>query len=252
MTSLFLGRLLEPSRFARHRQLYTFRRWKSQWAQRRDAVKHRPPRNLPSSGSVDNGIGTSGTEEEIEPGQHVIKICKEHRIWLPGYGVLKPLRMKDLRLSDNMCRLGILISERHCIDPTSMKYLDRFEHPFAKSILDRYIAKNHEPLWYKVLSFPVAAPFPCRIADRRIRHAFRDALAAYGYDREGRKIKTDDDDHSIIADMFGTIKISCKDPKAACNAKFPDLLAQAKKIVAGIERMLARDKRGRHIGNFGR
>ncbi|KAL7621307.1 hypothetical protein AAE478_008627 [Parahypoxylon ruwenzoriense] len=178
--------------------------------------------------------------EDIQPGEHVYSVCRKHNIAFPTN-----LRgTKGWKLGTNPCKLNILVSERHCFSATSMKYLDKFIHPFASSILHMYIAKTSQPLWYSTYSQPVALPFPCRRAARKVKHAFRDALAAHGYDREGRKLASDE---GRIRELYGTVRIACGDPKATCNIKFAELLEQMNSIVDVIERVLGRDKFGSPI-----
>ncbi|KAI1407767.1 hypothetical protein F5Y13DRAFT_122309 [Hypoxylon sp. FL1857] len=236
MTSLIFGRPLGAPRFACH--LHTFQRCIDTERRSRNKPEPRPePRPKPARY---NGPGEFD-EHNIQPGEHVHSVCRKHDISFPT--VLRAL--KGVKLKSNPCKLAVVVSERHCFENSSMKYLDIHEHPFAKSVLKMYIERTKKPLWYSFRSFPVALPFPCKEAARRIRHAFCDALTAFGYDREGRRITTDPS--SIIADLYGTVRISCADPKAACNIKFAELSEQIMRIMSGIELALARDKSGRHI-----
>ncbi|KAI2469724.1 hypothetical protein F4781DRAFT_207960 [Annulohypoxylon bovei var. microspora] len=229
MTSLFLGRTLGP-RFAP--RLLTLRRYSSTKNPFEDVG-----RQLIESGSF--GSGGQGS------GDHVNSVSREYGISLPNQRVLRHITMNQLKINNNPGKLNVMIAQCHCFDTSSLKYLDRYEHPFAKSVLNMYIKKKEDPLWYKVFAAQAgASPFPCRVAAKRIRHAFLDALAFYGYRPNGRKDTTEDSD---IAALYGTVKISIADPKAACNTKFADIFEQAKLIVAGIEPILAGDKYGRHI-----
>lgn len=241
MTGLLFGRSLRAPQFA-CRTPSLGRCINTEHASR---SKPRPRPNLAHNNGPDE-YNEHVLIGEIQPGKHVHSVCREHHIFFPNS--LRPL--KGAKLKENTCSLAVLTSQRHCVDMNSMKYLDKYEHPFAKSVLNMYIEKKKQPLWYTVSSHPVASPFPCKEGARRINHAFRDALAAYGYDREGRRVATDD--YNGIADLYGTVKISCANPKAACNIKFADLLSQAKQIVSGVELALARDKNGTHINTISR
>ncbi|KAI1457272.1 hypothetical protein F4805DRAFT_428807 [Annulohypoxylon moriforme] len=178
-------------------------------------------------------------------GEHVRSVVKQYQIFLPTQNVYRYIPLTQLKVMDNPCKLSIMMAQCHVFDDSSTKYLDSYEHPFAKSVLDIYIKKKENPLWHKVFSHPVAKPFPCRVAVKRIRHAFLDALAHYGYDRDGRK--TTKDESSVITALKGSVKISCGDPKAACNTKFADLFEQIKLVVAGLEPFLAVDKNGEYV-----
>ncbi|KAI1654679.1 hypothetical protein F4813DRAFT_369854 [Daldinia decipiens] len=236
MTSLHLARPLGKPRLPHYEQYVSLQRWISN--ERAPTDERRPKR--PQSSTFSNSSGRSTFEGEIQPGDHVITFCKKYQVSFPS--VLR--RAPGVKLTPNPFGLGVMISEKHCFNKQSLRYLDKYEQPFTKSVLEMYIAQKKQPLWYSVYSVPTTSPLPCRVGARRIRHAFRDALAAHGYDLEGRKITTD---NSIIADLHGTVNIVCADPKAACNLKFPELLKQANKIVSGIEPMLARDKDGKRM-----
>ncbi|KAI2617093.1 hypothetical protein GGR54DRAFT_608148 [Hypoxylon sp. NC1633] len=188
-------------------------------------------------------IKISAPGGDVHPGAHVLSACRKHDISLPT--ALR--RLSEVKLKKNEAGLGVMISEHHCFDMNSMKYLDKYEHPFAKSILGIYIAQKGRPLWYNAQSKPAASPFPCRVAAKRVKHAFRDALAAYGYDLEGRRASVDSS--SVIRELYGTVKIRVADPKKACNMEFADLFKLAKEIVLGLEMTLARDKDGRLINS---
>ncbi|KAI2637627.1 hypothetical protein GGS26DRAFT_418811 [Hypomontagnella submonticulosa] len=181
-------------------------------------------------------------EGDVQHSDLIRSVSSEHKIFLPN--LLR--RLKGASPRPNPCSLAIELSDEHCFSKNALKYLDKFEHPFAKSIVNIHIAQKQRPLWFTAYSPPVALPFPCRVANRRLRHAFRDALAARGYDRDGRRVAADDS--SVIAELYGSLRIICGNPKAVCNIKFADLVEQVKQMVSRIEPVLARDKEGRHIG----
>ncbi|KAI0119067.1 hypothetical protein F4814DRAFT_224842 [Daldinia grandis] len=236
MTGFHLTRPLGKLRLPHHGQSISLQRWISNQTVLNDErrPKHPPPSTFSS------GLGGYTSEEEIQPGTHIVDFCRKYQVSFPS--VLR--RAPGVKLTPNPFGLGILISEKHCFSKHSLKYLDKYEQPFTKSVLEMYIAQKKQPLWYSVHAAPITSPLPCRVGARRLRHAFRDALVAHGYDREGRKIMTKD---SVIGDLHGTVNIICSDPKAACNLKFPELLEQANKIVSAIEPMLARDKNGKRM-----
>ncbi|KAI3320799.1 hypothetical protein HD806DRAFT_505022 [Xylariaceae sp. AK1471] len=179
---------------------------------------------------------------EIEPGQHVISICKRHNIGFPN----QLWALKGIKLEKNPYKLNVSISQRHCFEQKSMRYFDTFEHPFAKSMLDIYIEKTKEPLWISCHAYG-ASPFPNKKASKKVSHALRDALAAAGYDRLGQRVLVDGES-SAIADLYGTLRVIVGDPQAVCNAKFVDLLKNAKSIISGAEIQLRRDNNGQHLG----
>ncbi|KAI1140734.1 hypothetical protein F5Y05DRAFT_374690 [Hypoxylon sp. FL0543] len=241
MTSLSLVRPLRAPRLACH--ILTLRRSLNT----EHASKYRPdfrPNHARNDGAVESIDHLPGSD--IQPGEHIQKFCREHNILFPS--ALRVL--KGTRLKKNPCQLSLTGSRRHCFDAKTLKYLDKHEHPFTKSILQMYINKKSQPLWYTFRSFDVASAFPCREAVRRLKHAFRDALADYGYDLEGRRIRTGGP--SVTMDLFGTVLITCADPKAVCNIKFADLLEQVKVLMGNVEQALARDKRGKHINAMGK
>ncbi|OTB11009.1 hypothetical protein K445DRAFT_322514 [Daldinia sp. EC12] len=201
-------------------------------------VDERRPKR-PQARNFSGGAVESSTEEVIQPGAHVFEFCKKYQVSFPS--VLR--RAQGVQLTPNPLLIGIMVSERHCFTKNVMKYLDKYEQAFTKTIFDIYIAKKQKPLWYSVFSVPITTPLPCREGARRLRHAFRDSLAARGYDRDGRKTTADDS----IMDLHGTVHLVCGDPKVACNVKFAELVKHTDKIVAGIERILARGKDGRFI-----
>ncbi|KAI1801725.1 hypothetical protein F4811DRAFT_532918 [Daldinia bambusicola] len=190
----------------------------------------------PQARNYSSGLNIPTGDGVIQPGTHVLDFCRKYQISFPS--ILR--RASGVQLTPNPLGIGIMISEKHCFNKHSLRYLDKYEQPFTKTIFDIYIAQKKQPLWYSVFSVPITTPLPCKEGARRLRHAFRDALAARGYDRDGRKVDT----NGPIADMHGTVSLICGDPKAACNLKFPELLKYTNKIVAGIEHLLARDKYG--------
>ncbi|KAI1187323.1 hypothetical protein F5B17DRAFT_324396 [Nemania serpens] len=180
---------------------------------------------------------------EVEPGQLVLSACKKH-------GIAFPSRLhtpKEFRLSPNPYKFGVSISQQHCFSQLSMKYFDKIEHPFAKTLLDIYIKKNKEPLWISSVTHG-AGPFPAKKAAKKITHALREALHEAGYDRFGRRVLVDDEP-SAIADLYGTLRITANEPQAICNAKFTDLVVLARKIISCVETNLGRDKDGHHINH---
>jgi hypothetical protein len=153
--------------------------------------------------------------------------------------------MKGFRLAKNRYKLSVSVSQRHCFEQKSMKYFDTLEHPFAKSLLDIYVEKTKEPLWISCYAYG-ASPFPNKKASKRVAHALRDALAAAGYDRCGRRVLVNGES-SVIADLYGTLRVIVSDPQAACNAKFVDVLENARSIISSVEKRLRRDNNGQHI-----
>ncbi|KAI1362487.1 hypothetical protein F5Y08DRAFT_311978 [Xylaria arbuscula] len=177
----------------------------------------------------------------VRPGQHVLSVCRQYDISFPD-----ELRfVKRLKLPPNPYKISVTISQNHCFLHQSMKYFDRFEHPFAKSLLDIYIEKKKEPLWFSALAYG-GSPFASRTAARKINHALRDALAAAGYDRFGRRALVDGET-SAIADLHGSLRVVSAEPVEVCKAKFADLLQCAKKILFAAELNLRRDKNGVHF-----
>ncbi|KAI1399887.1 hypothetical protein F4819DRAFT_463521 [Hypoxylon fuscum] len=243
MRSLFFGRPLGAPRFTHHGP--TLRRYLSTKyraeQQPRFGVDRGAKHTQPSAWG---GFVQSPTPkvEDVRPGEHVHSVCRKYDIAFPQ--ALSPL--KGLKLKGNPFKLAVKTSNRHCVDYSSLKYLDKFEHPFTKSVLNMYIDKKKQSLWYSVHAYPMASAFPCRVATKRLKHAFRDALAAAGYDLEGKRIKIEDES-SVIADLYGTVSIGCADPKAVCNIKFADLFEQAKMVLSQIEFLLARNENGKHI-----
>jgi hypothetical protein len=153
--------------------------------------------------------------------------------------------MKHVLKGNNPFKLAISLSQSHCFDMKSMRYFDKVEHPFAKSLLDIYIEQTKEPLWLQCAAYG-ASPVPVKTATRRMRHAMRDALAVAGYDRFGRRVPVDGES-SVVADLYGTLRVISSDPLAICNNKFADLLKSAKQIVSFAEVQIRRNKNGRHI-----
>ncbi|KAI0458064.1 hypothetical protein F5B21DRAFT_38440 [Xylaria acuta] len=191
--------------------------------------------------SVDRLLPWDDPTAEIKPGEHVISVCKQHNIAFPGE--LRPLT--GFKLKQNPYKLAVFVSQKHCFAQNSMRYFDRLEHPFAKSLLDVYIEKKKEPLWMACFAHG-AAIFPNKTAQKKIAHALRDALTAAGYDRFGRRVLADGESSGIV-DLHGTLRVLTAHPTAVCNAKFVDLLEYAKKIIASVEIVLRRDQNGRHV-----
>ncbi|KAI0551381.1 hypothetical protein F4679DRAFT_538998 [Xylaria curta] len=187
-----------------------------------------------SSHAVRKQAAWSNSPIEIQPGQHVISVCNQYNIGFPQK--LRPLRV--FKQKENPYKLGVLICQQHCFAQNSMRYFDKLEHPFAKSLLDVYIEKKKEPLW--ITSFAHGAGvFPNKTAERRIAHALRDALMLAGYDRFGRRVLADGESSAIV-DLYGTLRVISGHPTAVCNARFVDVLESAKKIIAGVEIELRR------------
>ncbi|KAI1779369.1 hypothetical protein F4818DRAFT_248211 [Hypoxylon cercidicola] len=239
MANLLLGRSQRASHFACHtlalKRCMSFDR--AAYSSKSEPQRHLSP--TPSKVSIPVRRYLMGGTD-VQPGEHVLSVCKKHHILFPT-----ALRGLKIRLRKNPCQLAALFSEDHCFERNSMKYLDKYEHPFAKSVLNMYISQTKTPLWSSMSSMPTASVFPCETAKRKLKHAFRDALAVHGYDREGRRVATGNE--SIIADLYGTVQLTCGDPIIACNMKFADLLEQVMGIVSVLELALGRDKNGRYI-----
>ncbi|KAI0444528.1 hypothetical protein F4803DRAFT_251724 [Xylaria telfairii] len=177
----------------------------------------------------------------IKPGQLVISACRQHDIAFPWE--LQPLR--PFRSHQNTYKLALAVCQRHCFEQQSMRYFDRLEHPFTKSLLDIYIEKKEKPLWISCHAHGSAA-FVSRKARKKILHAVRDALVAAGYDRFGRRVIADGESSAIL-DLYGTLRVIANDAVVVCEAKFADLLKDAKKIVASAEIVLRRNQDGHHV-----
>ena len=186
--------------------------------------------------------------------------------WFAKHGIaLPPAQKVGAKLGGNPFKMSASFSRQHCVDSTSMKYFDRYEHPFSRTILDIYVEKKRTaPFWYYVWGGAGLAGIKSIVsstAKARIRHAIRDALASRGYDRDGRRLpltapKPGEDataaDAAIAAvtpapqaDLVGTLKVQTVDPKKVCNAKYVDVLADVDKIVGLAEIQL------RHGGGGG-
>ncbi|KAI1734838.1 hypothetical protein F4680DRAFT_437140 [Xylaria scruposa] len=170
----------------------------------------------------------------VQPGQHVISVCKQYSINFPQK--LRPLRV--FKQKENPYKLGVFICQQHCFAQNSMRYFDKLEHPLAKSLLDIYIEKKKEPLWFTSYAHG-AGVFPNKTAQKRLAHALRDALMLAGYDRFGRRVLADGESSAIV-DLYGTLRVVSGHPTAVCNARFVDVLESAKKIIAGVEIELRR------------
>ncbi|KAI1634488.1 hypothetical protein F4809DRAFT_618305 [Biscogniauxia mediterranea] len=245
MTRALFSRPLEPPRLAQHIQ--------------RQIIRQNP--GLQFSTSQRHGQKSEfktrpqwGGPEVAEPCTKVWEACKKYRIkmWSDLRG------LKGVKLPGNICKLNVSTSRSHCFDIKSMKYLDKFEHPFTQSVLDLYIAQSGKPLWYNAWAASGASgasPFPCSKAAKRMTHALRDALAAYGYDRDGRRIVTggtadgtsEGPGNVNIKELYGTLKVGCMDAKAVLRTKFVDLVEMAKVIIRCAENELGRDYKGYHI-----
>lgn len=176
----------------------------------------------------------------VEPAPNVIGVCKTYDIGLPQH--LRSLNNPQLK--GNPFRLGVTASQKHCFAQQSMRYFDTIDHPFATSLLDIYIEKKKEPLWLYCVAHGGSA-FPLKKAGKKLAHAMRDALTEAGYDRYGRRVPVEGQS-SVIADLYGTLRVVSTDPLAVCNAKFADILVWARRIVFCAELSLRRDKNGRH------
>ncbi|RWA06451.1 hypothetical protein EKO27_g8663 [Xylaria grammica] len=178
---------------------------------------------------------------DVEPSQNVTSMYRQHGIIFPYQ--LRPL--KGIFSGNNPYHLGVSYSQEHCVLHQSMKFFDRIEHPFMRPLLDIYVEKNKEPLWFSGFAHGEGA-FPNKTASKKITHALREALAEAGYDRFGRKVLVDGES-SAVADLYGTLRVTTNKPLVVCNANFTELLECAKAIVARAEKELQRDKNGRHI-----
>ncbi|KAI1824350.1 hypothetical protein F4861DRAFT_267158 [Xylaria intraflava] len=180
--------------------------------------------------------------ENIQPGEHVISVCKKHNIFFSQH--LKPLR--GLKQKQPPFDVLVNVSQNHCVQRRSMRYFDKLEHPFATSLLDVYIEKKKEPLWMYCSATGESA-YPNKIASKKIAHAMRDALADAGYDRFGRRVLVGGET-SAVAELYGSIDLMSLNPLAVCNAPFTDVLRFAKKILSSIQPTLQRDRHGRPLG----
>ena len=89
--------------------------------------------------------------------------------------------MKFIKLGGNPYHIGAVYSRHHSFMQKSMKYFDKAEHPFAKSMLGLYIEKKKEPLWLSSDAHG-AAPFPNKKSSWPLQSAL--ALRGEGHRRE--------------------------------------------------------------------
>ncbi|KAI0201750.1 hypothetical protein F4808DRAFT_97315 [Astrocystis sublimbata] len=212
---------------------------------RKDA--HAQVRYSSSSGTgATSKLGSwDGSIVHIEPGQHVHAVAKQYNIGFPDkLRPLKNLRL-DNQLGKNPYKIGASVCQQHLIDQLSMRYFDKFEHPFTKTMLDKYIERKKESLWLNTHAHG-AGVFPNKKASKKIMHALRDALAAAGYDRFGQTVLTDGQSRPK-GNMYGTLRVVCQAPTVVCEAKFVDLLETAKRVIAAAAAMLQTDQHGRHL-----
>ncbi|KAI0019114.1 hypothetical protein F4780DRAFT_748501 [Xylariomycetidae sp. FL0641] len=205
--------------------------------------------------------------EKVEPGRHVIDWCAKNDIYFPkALGTLR-----GLKLEDNPYKLWVRASTRKCVSLMHMVYFDSREHPFCRSMFDKYeVKKEREPLWYTIRctygqkGLPTAPNIKGR---SRMKRALHDALREAGYDHYGRKReqagKQDKDeakdkiegesegegegDTRRPVELSGTIAIKCSSPKELCMANYQDVVAVARNIIAAAEGMMGRDKDGRPL-----
>ncbi|KAI5921882.1 hypothetical protein F4810DRAFT_314854 [Camillea tinctor] len=190
---------------------------------------------------------TSPLGSDLESCSIVTETAQKYkiRLWTDLRG-LKGVRIPG----NNPCKLNTTASRSHCFDLKSIKYIDKIEHPFTKSALQFYIDKTDIPLWYNgwaASGVSGTTPLPSRKAAKRVTNALREALACYGYDRDGRRVTTDGLGDPKIKDLYGTLSVGCMNAKGVLNTSFVDIVEMAKVIIGRAERELGRDDRGRHV-----
>ncbi|KAI0395596.1 hypothetical protein F5Y17DRAFT_422936 [Xylariaceae sp. FL0594] len=179
---------------------------------------------------------------KISSGDIVNYVCQKYDI-----GFSRKLRPARLKLPKNPWKLNAAIAPQHCFSSYSHKYFDLVEHPWAKSQLDLYVEKTKTPLWLQVESFGSGAtPVPCRKSKKKFRTAIIEALAAAGYDVNGRK-QLVDGESSPITELYGTLRVGISDPVAVCNSSAADVRRAADIIVQHAILELRRDKNGQPI-----
>ena len=178
----------------------------------------------------------------VYPGDHILLWFEAQDIGLPAVAGMK------VGLPKNPFKLSALYARQRCIESTSLQYFDRFEHPLTRTMCDLYEAKKQAPLWcyaWGGLGLPGTRAFVATTAEGRLKHAVREALAARGYDRDGRRLPaTANGRAGPAADLFGTLALRTVDAKAVCNAKFADVLRDVNTIVGVAETHLRRDLDG--------
>ncbi|KAI0125226.1 hypothetical protein BJ170DRAFT_495391 [Xylariales sp. AK1849] len=184
------------------------------------------------------------SEEDVEPGELVRAVSRKHH-----FGTPKEVRRLKLNGMPHSGDISAFFAVRHCFAIQSMKYLDKVLHPYAQSVLDRYIADKGKPLWWSVAAFPQASPFVTSTAQRLLRRGIRMALETAGYDSDGRRLVTHSQD-TAIRDIYGTLRVTCREPKDLCKAPFSEILEASKAIVTAAELALRRDKTGKHAVDF--
>lgn len=170
-------------------------------------------------------------DNDIVPGSHVTRVAQRYRIGYP-----KQLRRLHAKLPPG---LYCLYSTSHIFDRIDMKYLDSHEHPYAGSVLERYIewTSGPRPLWWSFIAYN-GAPVVCSHAKRYMNRGIQLALEEFGYDRFGKKLSGAGMEQQTD-DLYGTLRIFCSQPQDFCREKFPDILLMAKEIVAVVEKRLA-------------
>ncbi|KAI2639343.1 hypothetical protein GGS21DRAFT_507167 [Xylaria nigripes] len=168
---------------------------------------------------------SSVAPQNIVPGQHITSICQKYDIHFTDslHG------MKGFRQKQPPYLITLQSSPHHCLPWKAMRYFDKFEHPFAKTMLSFYIKRKNEPLWVHCNALG-GSTFPNKTATRRLAHAIRDALMAAGYDRFGQRVLVEGES-TVKPGLRGSLNIICGNSQAVCSAKFSDLLVEAKRII---------------------
>lgn len=172
--------------------------------------------------------------DEVVPGSHTTRVAERYNIGLPNQ-----LRRLPVKLKSNDGSVQFFFSKRHLFDRNDMKWLDKLEHPFAGSVLERYSewSAGGRPLWLSVNTYGSVAPFVCTTAQRRLNRGLRLALEEKGYDRFGNRLASSDPKQppGSAYGLFGTLRIIGANPKSVCQQTSSSILLMGRAVVAAAE-----------------
>ncbi|KAK3335677.1 hypothetical protein B0T19DRAFT_15282 [Cercophora scortea] len=181
-------------------------------------------------------------------------------VYIPGPWILQKAAEYDLGFPPQFrlvkgqvpdAAIRVLVSPKHCIAFTHMKYFTQLRHPLTDKFFGLYKAIMDKPLWLqlKMVTDGNKSKSVVRSTSKRVvKKAFIQALKLHGYDSWGRAR-----DKGAIKDLFGTVKLHISRPKEVTQTKFEDLVAfLSETIDRQIKSTLSRPPSpARHIKNDG-
>ncbi len=188
---------------------------------------------------------TPRKDTEFRASSHANTVARAENIGFPYY---RSTKLKVSHLGTASTGLSVSTWPEHIFHPWHLKYFQASGHPFIYPMLDRYVDKGKQPLWWWVMVYSHDdIPYRAWVSQkmrRRVGRAVQEALRRKGYDAAGRRISGDEAQDGTgqahdIQELYGTFKAEGSIAKLV-HLKPEDLVAFFLDVVTMLEHSLGR------------